>query len=325
MKKTVVVSSILFATIASAHHGVAALGIAGLEGPGAPLETTSSQTLPEGKFLAYMRAEHISYNINSSAYDEEMQKHEYFTYMLGYGVTSYFNLYMVVPYFTKMDERGVGTAGFHDLKFSGVLGFKYDEGVSFVPNSESLDDLEDWHFTANFSVSLPTGDSNLRNPDGDLYDYGSQLSFAAPSYMLGLSATKWFGANATIVFDASYNTFMEGSYSDGARVKFGDEMRANTALSYKLYSDDVKKLRIDANIEANYLNLGRDALNGVDEIATGGEVLYNTVGARVFYKNISVAAGVKIPTWKSLNEESQQQGAEGNEKYRAIFSFSALF
>ncbi|MBI4719790.1 MAG: transporter, partial [Chitinivibrionia bacterium] len=33
---------------ALAHHGVASLGVAGLEGPGSPIETSSSATLPKG-------------------------------------------------------------------------------------------------------------------------------------------------------------------------------------------------------------------------------------------------------------------------------------
>ena len=39
---------------AAGHHGVASLGVAGLEGPGAPIETSSSATLPSGSFLGYL-------------------------------------------------------------------------------------------------------------------------------------------------------------------------------------------------------------------------------------------------------------------------------
>jgi len=317
--------NLLAGTMAWSHHGVASLGIAGLEGPGAPLETTSSAMLPEGMFLAYMRAEYISYDLYTPQIDGEMEKHEYFSYALGYGVTSYFDVYLSLPYFTKMEEGSVGTSGFHDLKVTGVLGFKYDEAFMLTPDSESLDDLEDWHFTAILSASVPTGDKDVRKPDGTLYDYGVQQSFAAPSFLFGLSATKWFGENTTLVFDSSYNTFFEGSYSDGGTMKFGDEIRANTAVAYKLYSNLDKKLRFDGTIEANYLHLGRDRENGIDQIATGGEILYSTVGVRVFYQNISSTIGVKMPVWKDLNEELLQQGAEGNETYRFVFTFSALF
>lgn len=323
--KKLVLTSLVAGTMAWSHHGVASLGIAGLEGPGAPLETTSSAMLPEGMFLAYMRAEYISYKLNTSSVDGEMEKHEYFSYALGYGVTSYFDVYLSLPYFTKKEEGSIGTSGFHDLKVTGVLGFKYDEGFMLTPDNESLDDWEDWHFTAILSTSMPTGDKDVRKPDGTLYDYGSQLSFAAPSMMFGLSATKWFGDKTTLVFDGSYNTFLEGSYSDGGTMEFGNEIRFNTALTYKLYSNSDKKLRFDATIEANYLNLGRDVENSIAQEATGGDILYSTVGMRVFYQNISATLGVKMPVWRDLNEAHLQQGAEGNEDTRVVFTLSALF
>lgn len=43
----------LFAISTFSHHGVAAIGLAGLEGPGAPLETSSSVTIPEKSVLFY--------------------------------------------------------------------------------------------------------------------------------------------------------------------------------------------------------------------------------------------------------------------------------
>jgi len=43
--------SLRAAAAAEAHHGVATLGAAGLVGRGAPLETSSSATLPRGSIL----------------------------------------------------------------------------------------------------------------------------------------------------------------------------------------------------------------------------------------------------------------------------------
>jgi hypothetical protein len=40
---------------------------------------------------------------------------------------------------------------------------------------------------------------------------------------------------------------------------------------------------------------------------------------------MSLGLALKKPVWTDLNEESQQQGAEGKEKYRFIATFSALF
>jgi hypothetical protein len=37
-----------------AHHGVAGVGAAALQGPGAPIESAASTVLPEGGVLAYL-------------------------------------------------------------------------------------------------------------------------------------------------------------------------------------------------------------------------------------------------------------------------------
>jgi hypothetical protein len=59
-------------------------------------------------------------------------------------------------------------------------------------------------------------------------------------------------------------------------------------------------------------------------LATGGDMLYLTPGARLFYKSVSFAAGVKVPVWTNLNEEEDQQGAEGKERYRFVATLSIL-
>lgn len=316
---------LVLCTSAFAHHGVPSISIAGVEGPGAPIETTSSATLQEGSLLAYMKVDHADYKTYTSARDGEAVSSEYFMYGLGYGITSYLSAYVFVPYYTKTQDDAFKTSDFHDISFQMVLGFKYDNGLMLTPNNESSDDLEDWHYSASFSFTLPTGDADATHADGTLIDPGMQTGFGEPSFMFGVSATKWFGNDWTLVGDLSYNTFLEHTYKDGTKVRFGDEIRANAALSYMLYSNPASKLRLDLNMEANYLNLGRDIENGSGADATGGDMVYLTPGLRAYYKTTSVALGVKLPTWTNLNEESEQQGAEGKENYRVIFTFSSLF
>ena len=53
--------SILMPSALVGHHGVASLGVAGLVGPGAPIETSTSATLPEGSFLAYTKLDYARY------------------------------------------------------------------------------------------------------------------------------------------------------------------------------------------------------------------------------------------------------------------------
>lgn len=99
----------------------------------------------------------------------------------------------------------------------------------------------------------------------------------------------------------------------------------NPALIYRTYTNQAQKLRLDVSLEPQLLKLGRDRTNGQNERATGGSMLYLLPGLRGYWKNVSVAAGVKLPVWTNLNEESEQQGGEGTEDYRFIFTFSVLF
>jgi len=313
-------------TQAIAHHGVAGLGAAGLRGPGAPVESATSATLPAGKTLAYLKLDHAKYEtFDPNPARPESDYANYWMTGLGYGVTPWFSAYVFLPYHSKVDESGgLNSHGFADVSVMGQVGFKYDDGWRLIPENESLDDLEDWHFTAFGGVTLPSGDADLRLSDGSI-DPGKSTGFGKPSWSLGLTATKQLSPRWTFNQELSTIGFLEYEYDDGNRTRFGQEIRANSALIYRAYTNLDRKLRVDLSMEAQYLHLGRDRTNGLDEIATGGDMLYALPGVRVYWDNISAAIGVKSPIWTDLNEESQQQGGEGTEDYRLIFSFSMLF
>ncbi len=312
-------------SIAAAHHGVASIGVAGLEGPGAPIETSSSATLPEGSFLGYMKLDYATFEKFTDEVDDEGDYNTFWMYGMGYGVKSYLSVYTFAPFYTKKPEdSSFTTSGFADVSLTAVLGFKMDRGLRLVPKSESLDDLEDWHFTLNTGLTLPTGNANLKNADGEI-DPGMALGFGGPSYAVGLTATKQFLDRFTGVTEASFITFGEYEYNDGNSVKFGDEIRFNAALTARLLTHAGSQSRLDLNLEGNYLSLGRDESNGEGEDATGGQMVYVVPGIRLYRKSTSIGVGVKVPVWTDLNESDDQQGAEGKESYRLIVSLSTLF
>ncbi|MBK6741592.1 MAG: transporter [Hydrogenophilales bacterium] len=316
----------IFATPALAHHGVASLGAAGLEGPGAPVETSSSATLPQGTWLGYLKVDHAkSRTFDADPGNPEGDTNQYWMLGLGYGFKPWLSGYLFQPYNIKKDEAGgMNSRGFTDLSMMGVVGFKYDERFMLVPANESLDDLMDWHFTAYAGASLPTGDANHRLRDGSI-DPGKSLGFGKSSFSYGLTATRQLSDNATAVFEANQIRFQTYEYDSGDRVRFGTENRLNGALSYRLMTDPASKFRLDGNVELNYLSLGRDVENGIGAEATGGDMIYGVVGVRLYKDNMSLGLALKKPIWTDLNEEDLQQGAEGKEKYRFIATFSALF
>lgn len=322
--------ALLISPAALAHHGVASLGAAGLEGPGAPIETSSSATLPEGRWLGMVKLDYAKFR----SYDPlavETDTHQYWMAGLGYGLRPWLSLYAIQPYNVKVDEPGgLDSRGPTDLALAAVIGFKYDAGIRLVPANESLDDLQDWHFTLNLGMSLPTGDADHRLDDGSI-DPGKSLGFGQPSFNYGLTATKQFSDNDTAVFEVSQIVFQKNRYapdSDPATpdtVRFGTETRLNAALSRRLMTDPGSKFRLDGNLELNYLNLKRDVEDGVPALAGGGNMLYGVLGLRLYQGASSLGLAVKKPIWTRLNEESQQQGSEGKEKFRLVMTFSAMF
>jgi hypothetical protein len=318
---------------ALAHHGVASLGAAGLEGPGAPIETSSSATLPEGKWLGMVKLDYAKFKTFDPLPPAETDYNAYWMAGVGYGFKPWLSGYAFQPYNVKVDEAGgLNSRGPTDLSLAMVIGFKYDDKFMLVPANESLDDLRDWHFTVNLGMSLPTGDANHRLSDTSI-DPGKSLGFGKASFNYGLTATKQFTDNDTMVFEMSQIRFQKfhydpdpvGGFPAGVTVKFGTETRLNAAISHRLMTNPETKFRLDGNAELNFLNLGRDVEDGVPGTAGGGNMLYGVLGLRFYKGATSVGIAVKKPIWTRLNEEAQQQGSEGKEKYRLVTTFSAMF
>jgi hypothetical protein len=183
------------------------------------------------------------------------------------------------------------------------------------------------------------GAASLEGPGAPLEQSSSatlpkvkSTGFGEPTFTLGATASKMLGERWTVNFDISNLWFQKNTYdADPAHGdqkftgQFGDEFRVNTAAIYKAYTNPERRVRLDLLGELNYLHLGRDKENGVGERGTGGDILYVTPGVRAYWRNMSFALGVKLPVIQNLNEENEQQGAEGKENYRLIFSVSALF
>lgn len=324
--KRLLVLALLCPSFALAHHGVAGVGAAALEGPGSPVESASSAVLPAGKTLLYAKLDHARFKtFDPDPTNPESDYANYWMVGIGHGFTSWFSAYVFAPYHAKIDEPGgLDSKGWADISVLGQIGFKYDDGLKLVPAHESLDDQEDWRFTVFAGGTLPTGNANHRLADGTI-DPGKAHGFGKNTWNLGVTATKQLSRNLTFNLEASSIRFREYRYDDGNRVRFGTENRLNLGLARRLHTHPDGRFRLDGVIEAHYLALGRDIENGVGAAATGGRMLYLLPGVRLYKDNMSFAVGIKKPVWTRLNEAHQQQGAEGKEEYRLIFSASLLF
>lgn len=327
MKRIALLCLALAAPQAFAHHGVAGVGASGLQGPGAPIESATSTLLPEGVGLVYFKIDRAQYKrFDPDPANPEGKYANYIFAGLGYGFTSWFSGYLFVPYHAKVDEPGgYTTKGVADPSLLGQIGFAYDKsGFRLIPANETLDDLEDWHFTLYGGGTVPTGNANLRDANGNI-DAGKSTGFGKPSFNVGGTATTLLTPRLTLNFELAHGFFREYRYEDGNRVKFGPEYRANASLFHRTYTELDSRMRVDLGLEVQYLQIGRDRTNGAGDEATGGKIVYLLPGARVYWGRTSAGFGIKKAVWTRLNEENLQQGSEGKERYRAIFTFSALF
>lgn len=310
--------------IAHAHHGVAAVGIASLEGPGAGLETTSPLTLPQNSLYLMFKEEHVSFQKFQFAEPYNKNTFDFYTLTVGYGITRYLSAYVFQPYSVKTQDS-LGTAsGFADMNLMLSLGFKYDNGLLLIPEKETLDDLMDWHFSLSMASTIPVGNSARKDKSGNYFSPDMQNSFGSSSLSLSLAAMKQFNDDLTWLIEVSYHYFFEHKYP-WIRFQFGGEARLATSIVYRLVTKG--NLRLDVIGEASVLSIQRDRSNESgsmkDEHASGGTIFYATAGLRLFYDRLSLGIGIKKAVQHSLSEVNEQQGVEGLENYRlfAVLGF----
>ena len=307
--------------VARAHHGVAVVSIAGPEGPGAALETTSALSLPAGTLFGLAKTEYMPFRRRGFAEPENKRYSSFNTVAIGYGLTPWLSAYVFQPFSMKAQDSIGRNAGLGDTSLMLTASFKYDGGLRLIPEKESLDDLEDWHFAIWVASSLPVGRIDRRDDQGEYFAPDMQSGFGGPSPTLGVAALKQLSPALTWLADASYQHFFPHEYAF-TRYRFGGETRLNTAVVYRAFAGN--RLRADLSVELNGLHLQRDrerdqTSNTMTPLtASGGAILYAAGGIRLAYGPLSLAIGAKRAVLTALNEGGEQQGSEGLERVRAM-------
>lgn len=317
------------ATPAHAHHGVASVGFSDPEGPGVGMETTAALTLPRRLGFVLAKSEFVSFQIRDdrAAFPEQKDRAWFNMAALGFGITPWLSAYVFQPYNAKSMDGGKGTnAGMGDTNLMLAFGWKWDEGLRLIPQKESLDELRDWHFLLWGSCTLPVGPTEHTADDGASFAPDLQTGFGAPSVAVGLATLKQLSTDFTVLGEVTYQHFLAHTYSF-TRYKFGAETRANAAVAYRAYGR--RGVRLDMVAEAVELYLEHDREDPVGSgpmgalQASGGNVIYGSLGVRAYFGRIGVGLGVKRALLTQLNEESKQQGSEGLEKFRLALALSA--
>ncbi|MGC3999460.1 MAG: hypothetical protein QM767_19280 [Anaeromyxobacter sp.] len=307
---------------ARAHHGVAAVGVGGPEGPGAALETSSPLPLAQRTLFAMIKSEAVPFQQRAVADPENKTFSLFDTLGVGYGILPWLSAYAFIPYNVKSADTLGTNAGFGNPNLMLAAGLKWDEGLRPVPEKESLDELMDWHFGAWVSGTLPLGPTTARDDLGGYFAPDMQTGFGEPSLGAGLSIMKQVSEPLTWLAEVSHQRFLAHTYPF-TRYRFGAETRANTALVWRVHGSGA--FRLDLCGELNGLHLERDReQDGTGAMvplqASGGDILYAGGGLRATWGTVSLGLGVRRAAWKDLNEESEQQGSEGLELLRAALT-----
>ncbi|MFQ5645940.1 MAG: hypothetical protein ACE5GM_03340 [bacterium] len=341
----------LFPKTAFAHHG----GASAAFGPGSPVETTAPYTLSKGGWLLYNRFATVPFRTfrkfrhnpavsNQTGQDTgNITRFNFNTSMIGYGISDALTAYVLIPYAEKTMERWGTSRGFGDTEFMLQYGFKhgvrngirgwyaYDSKDSSSPNrhkekkrshESSLHHITETKFVLMGSITMPNGKLDAKDKEGNLFSMGMQAGWAAPSINIGGAVSRQLSDHVNLVADIQYRVFSQTNEG-----KTANEFRINTAAAYQVFENTGGLLsRIDLIQELNYLHLGQelDANRNSDE-ESGGDVLYISPAIRFSFPKVSVGIIAKFPWIHYLNNESEQQGAEGLEKYRIAGTVSYSF
>jgi hypothetical protein len=315
--------TLFFPLEASAHHGGVSLPL----GPGTPIETASPLTLPQGGVVTYARIEQVEWRKFDFAEPNNKSSFTFLSAGVSYGFTPYLTGTFSVPYNIKRQDSFGSNSGLGDIRFSGILGFHYSDGQGFRLNTEkeeavSLEKVKKNFFSIYGGFTLPTGP--YKQELGGEVDPGMQPGFGSPSFTLGMNAGRAIYRSLSLTADISMDYFTERD-----NFKFGNEYRFNLAAVQELYGNTQSFIdKIDGILELNLLRIARDQEGGDGQAATGGTILYLTPGFRFSFpglQNANLGIAMKIPVFKNLNEQSEQQGSEGLEKYRFIATLSFYF
>ncbi len=323
LMKILLLIGLLIPGQALAHHGGVSLAL----GPGSPIETASPLTLPEGGLVVSTKLEYAPFKKFNFAEPENKDSFTFYNLSVIYGLKPYLSTGVVIPYSVKRQDTLGTNNGLGDIGLNAMLGFNYEQGKGFSLNrmedtAVSLDSVRKTYLALSGSVTLPTGRNDMQL-GGDIAR-DMQPGFGSPSYTLGISAQRQLTRSFGLVAETSYQIFTEKD-----NFKFGNEWRLNTAGVFELYGKAGGFLKtINGILELNLLNLARDTENGQGARASGGTILYLSPGLRFSFpkiQNANLGLLVKIPVLKNLNEEGEQQGSEGLEKYRFVLTLSFFF
>lgn len=317
-----------------ADHASVGFGV----GSASPINTESGVPLPENKWSTGVRLEHIQFNqytdqelIHLREQDPDADIHSVDTVnqvsiKAAYGITDNFSVGLRLPVVMRNNirepEHGHGTghaagpdpvsvetlgdvSGIGDLLFFGQYRFFQHEGS---------------HVSALFGVKTPTGETNKKTNDGEVFEAEFQPGSGSWDGLMGIAFTQEFGV---FNFDTNilYSVVTEGIQD----TDLGDIFDYNFALSYALLGDEDNTFvssdyRFDLIGELNGEWRDKQQTGGEFDNNSGGNILYLSPGFRFTAKEIvNLGFSFGFPIVTDLN------GNQVKPDYRIVTTFNVNF
>lgn len=220
--------------------------------------------------------------------------------VLGYGVTSDFTLFGVLPFLDKRLDLTTPDGNRIQRSANGIgdvsLFARYTVFQQNFPGGN-------FRIAPFAGVKAPTGQSNASDQFGRI----------PPPIQLGSGSWDPFGGVVATYQTLDYEIDAQASYKHNTTAndfRFGDEARLDASLQYRLWprelGSDVPGFLYGV-LEANFIHQEKNRMGGVADPNSGGDSLFLSPGLQYVTKRWIVEAIVQLPVMQNLNGAALKQ------------------
>ena len=291
MKSHFLIHSFIISIIGS--HSVFADHGPGTSGSG--FTTLTAETLKPGHFSTSFQSDWTEFASPGGMPEgvDLLDRSFLSTLSLGYGVVENFQLGLTYGYFASEGNREFENGdkvtldpnGFTDLWLTGKYRFYQGPAGGFALLG---------------GIKAPTGNSSLRNSEGELAEPSATAGTGAWDGQVGLAYTVPLTAKLTL--DASAIYTLRGEAHD---YRLGNRLDLGSSLAWRLFGDAVTFPQTSLVMEATLRDVAKSEAGGQQDSGTGGTVLFLSPGVKIsFTQQLGASLGVQIPVIQNLGGNS---------------------
>lgn len=296
---------------------------------GSPITTLNTDTGNKGGFTVTQRTEYYrSYRLPDSMLLQDPAAENQLGYLLNYlgmaySFTENLNIGMAVPWLNSTNVTSAlptdnlsslaitNLGSIQGLSDASIYGLWRFMDADVKPNPMQLSSA------LTFGLSLPTGVTNRRANNGELFYVTDQPGTGAVATILGVVFSKEWG-NLSINNDYIYTYSTQGSQG----VTVGSYFQYDLAMVYPVLDKVTKHdlhFTLNAILEMNGIYTAADTFEGESVVDSGGNQIFISPGLRVdIGQSLSLYCGTAIPV------AQHYFGTQGANQY-TIYSGASLF